>query len=79
MVLCVAALGAVLGLSPAVQAVALGVIAAQDREACPAVWSVPALLLSVLFPAQTFVVLAVLPILFWSALVRRPDVEQEGG
>ncbi|MFT8489884.1 MAG: hypothetical protein ABF672_05000 [Gluconobacter oxydans] len=78
-VLCVAALAAVLGLSPAVQAVALGVIAAQDREACPAVWSVPALLLSVLFPAQTFVVLAVLPVLFWSALVRRPDGGQEGG
>ncbi|KXV17992.1 hypothetical protein AD934_09985 [Gluconobacter oxydans] len=78
-VLCVAALAAVLGLSPAVQAVALGVIAAQDREACPAVWSVPALLLSVLFPAQTVVVLAVLPVLFWSALVRRPDGGQEGG
>lgn len=77
--LCVAALAAVLGVSPAVQAVALGVIAAQDREACPAVWSVPALLLSVLFPAQTFVVLAVLPVLFWSALVRRPDGGQEGG
>ncbi|MFT8325971.1 hypothetical protein [Gluconobacter oxydans] len=79
MLLCVAALAAVLGVSPAVQAVALGVIAAQDREACPAVWSVPALLLSVLFPAQTFVVLAVLPVLFWSALVRRPDGGQEGG
>lgn len=78
-VLCVAALAAVLGLSPAVQAVALGVIAAQDREACPAVWSVPALLLSVLFPARTFVVLAMLPVLFWSALVRRPDGGQEGG
>ncbi|MFB9942307.1 hypothetical protein [Gluconobacter oxydans] len=79
MVLCVAALAAVLGLSPVVQAVALGVLAALDREACPAVWSVPALLLSVLFPAQTFVVLAMLPVLFWSALVRRPDGGQESG
>ena len=78
-VLCLATLAAVLGLLPAVQAVALGVIAAQDREACPAVWSVPALLLSALFPAQTFVVLAVLPVLFWSSLVRRSGGEQEGG
>lgn len=72
-VLCVAALAAVLALSPAVVAVAIGVIAALDREACPAVWSVPALLLGVLFPAQTCVVLALLPVLFWSVLVRRRD------
>ena len=48
-------------------------IAALDREACPAVWSVPALLLGVLFPAQTCVVLALLPVLFWSVLVRLRD------
>ncbi|WP_349291907.1 hypothetical protein [Gluconobacter sp. Dm-73] len=70
---CLAALAAVLALSPAVLAVALGVIAAQERDACPAVWSVPVLLLSVLFPAQTPVLLGLLPALFWPALVRRKD------
>ncbi|WP_231878143.1 hypothetical protein [Gluconobacter albidus] len=70
---CLAALAAVLALSPAVLAVALGVIAAQERDACPAVWSVPVLLLSVLFPAQTPVLLGLLPVLFWPALVRRRD------
>lgn len=70
-VICAAALAAILSMSPAVLAVALGVIVAQEREACPAVWTVPALLLSVLFPAQTFVLLGLLPVLFWPALVRR--------
>ena len=72
-VVCLAALAAVLALSPAVLAVALGVIAAQERDACPAVWSVPVLLLSVLFPAQTPVLLGLLPVLFWPALARRRD------
>ncbi|MBS1102313.1 hypothetical protein JK202_04665, partial [Gluconobacter sp. Dm-62] len=77
-VLCLAALAAILALSPAVVAVAIGVIAALDREACPAVWSVPALLLGVLFPAQTSVVLALLLVLFWSVLVRRRDGASDG-
>ncbi|WP_408873065.1 hypothetical protein [Gluconobacter roseus] len=72
-VICIAALAAILALSPAVLAVALGVIVALDREACPAVWTVPALLLSVLFPAHTFVLLVLLPVLFWSSLRRRRD------
>ncbi|GBR68322.1 hypothetical protein [Gluconobacter kanchanaburiensis] len=70
-VILLAGLVAILTLSPAVLAIAIGVLATQDRDACPAVWSVPTLLLSVLFPGQTPVLLALMPVLFWSALVRR--------
>ncbi|EHH67183.1 hypothetical protein GMO_21760 [Gluconobacter morbifer G707] len=52
-------------------AVALGVLLTQERESCPAVWSVPALLLSVLFPDRTIALLALFPVLYWPALVSR--------
>ena len=60
-----AALVAALCVSPALVAVAIGVLQTQERARCPQYWAVPALLLWVLFPSCTPAFLGLLPVLLW--------------
>lgn len=66
-----AALASIMVVSPAVVAVALGVLMLSDRSNCPKVWSVPALLLFVLVPEHGLFLPALLPILFWPVIADR--------